>query len=303
MQLSIPTHILLGLFVFIIAPLVATAQTKDFTPEHQFTTNCEGPSVGADGLVYAVNFMNDGTIAQINKRGKASILLTLPKGSTGNGIRFAAGRTFYVADFTGHNVLKVELPTAQVSIHVHEPRMNQPNDLAITSTGYVFCSDPKWKTSTGQVWCVSPDGKTSIVAANMGTTNGIEVSPDEKKLYVNESVQRKVWVFDLATDGSVSNKQLLYQFEDGGMDGMRCDINGNLYITRWGKGEVAILSPEGKLLKIITTTGQKVSNICFGGRDGRTCYVTLQDRGCLETFRADTPGREWAMMKQFTKKK
>ncbi|MFN3379583.1 MAG: SMP-30/gluconolactonase/LRE family protein, partial [Runella zeae] len=165
-----------------------------------------------------------------------------------------------------------------------------------------FCSDPNWKEGKGQVWYVSPEGKAKIVAADMGTTNGIEVSPDEKILYVNESVQRNVWAFDIASDGTLSNKRLHHQFADGGMDGMRCDVKGNLYITRWGKGEVAVISPEGKLLKTITTKGKNVSNICFGGKKGRTCYITLQDRGCLESFTVDFAGREWAMMQEFGKK-
>ncbi len=279
------------------------AQTSDFPAEHEFTQNCEGPSVDADGSVYAVNYIMDGTIAKIPKRNKASIFLTLPKGSTGNGIRFANATTFYVADFTGHNVLKVDITNKQVSVYCNEPKMNQPNDLAITKKGHIFCSDPNWKEGTGQVWHVSPEGKARIVAPDMGTTNGIDVSPDEKTLYVNESVQRNVWAFDLAADGSLSNKRLLHKFSDGGMDGMRCDAKGNLYITRHGKGEVAVLSPEGKVIKTITTKGKSVSNICFGGKKGRTCYITLQDRGCLETFQAEAPGREWLMMKEFLGKK
>jgi sugar lactone lactonase YvrE len=123
----------------------------------------------------------------------------------------------------------------------------------------------------------------------------VEVSPDETKLYVNESVQRNVWVYDLSEAGEISNKQLLIRFPDFGMDGMRCDTEGNLYITRHGKGTVAIVSPDGLLLKEVITKGKKPSNIAFGGPDGRTCYVTLQDRGNVETFRADFPGRVWSM--------
>lgn len=285
-----------------LAPFVVFAQTSDYTREHEFTKNCEGPSVAADGTVYAVNYIMDGTIAEIPKRNKANIFLTLPKGSTGNGIRFGSKDVFYVADFTGHNVLKVNLTNKQVTTHCNEPQMNQPNDLAIMKSGQIFCSDPNWKEGKGQVWYVSPEGKAKLVAADMGTTNGIEVSPDEKILYVNESVQRNVWAFDIAPDGTLSNKRLHHQFSDGGMDGMRCDVKGNLYITRWGKGEVAVISPEGKLLKTITTKGKNVSNICFGGKKGRTCYITLQDRGCLESFTADFAGREWAMMQGFGKK-
>ncbi|KQS33538.1 SMP-30/gluconolactonase/LRE family protein [Dyadobacter sp. Leaf189] len=296
-------RILLFATVFLLFVQIAWAQTKSkkFSSEGEFTSNCEGPAVDDEGNVYAVNFARDGTIAIMNGKGNASFFVTLPKGSTGNGIRFGDKNTFYVADFTGHNILKVDLITKNISVFANEPKMNQPNDLAITASGNIFCSDPNWKEGTGQIWHVSPDGKVKLAAENMGTTNGIDVSPDEKKLYVNESVQRNVWVFDLAADGTLSNKKLLYHFEDGGMDGMRCDVNGNLYIARHGKGEVAILSPEGKIIQTVTTIGKKVSNICFGGRNGKTCYITLQDRGCLETFKAPTAGREWAMMKAFAK--
>jgi gluconolactonase len=282
---------------------IKTKMATDFTPEHEFTTNCEGPSVGPNGTVYAVNFKTDGTIAKIDKLGKVNVFLTLPKGSTGNGIRFGDKNTFYVADFLGHNVLKINVLTKSVGVYTHNDQMNQPNDLCITKNGHIFCSDPNWKTSTGQIWHISPDGKSKKIVADMGTTNGIEVSPDEKTLYVNESVQRNVWAFDLVKNGQITNKKLLIHFEDGGMDGMRCDQKGNLYITRWGKGEVAVVSPKGVLIQTIKTKGQNVSNICFGGNDGKTCYVTLQDRGCLETFEADFAGREWVMMQDFKKKR
>jgi len=291
--------------IFFLISRTSFAQTssKNFSAEGEFTANCEGPAVDSEGNVYAVNFARDGTIAQMNKKGKSSFFVTLPKGSTGNGIRFGDKNTFYVADFTGHNILKVDLITKNVTVLANEPKMNQPNDLAITKSGNIFCSDPNWKDGTGQIWHVSPEGKVRLAAKKMGTTNGIDVSPDEKTLYVNESVQRNVWAFDLAQDGTLSNKRLIHTFADGGMDGMRCDTEGNLYIARHGKGEVAVLSPEGKVIQTITTIGKKVSNICFGGNNGKTCYITLQDRGCLETFKASTVGREWQMMKEYTAKK
>jgi gluconolactonase len=298
------TILLIAVF-FSLMTVNVQAQTvsKNFSAQGEFTNNCEGPAVDSDGNVYAVNFARDGTIAVINKRGKTSFFTTLPKGSTGNGIRFGDQNTFYVADFTGHNILKVDLITRNLTVLVNEPKMNQPNDLAITAKGHLFCSDPNWKDGTGQVWHVSPEGKTTLVAENMGTTNGIEVSPDEKILYVNESVQRNVWAFDISGDGGLTNKRLVYQFTDGGLDGMRCDVLGNLYIARHGKGEVAVLSPEGKIIQTIKTLGQKVSNICFGGKNGKTCYITMQDTGCLETFKAKNAGREWAMMKAYAASK
>ncbi|PWJ57234.1 sugar lactone lactonase YvrE [Dyadobacter jejuensis] len=296
-----PTYTLSLIWMLALAA-PAWAQTKSFSATGEFTNNCEGPAVDSKGNVYAVNFARDGTVAQITKKGKTSFFMTLPKGSTGNGIRFIDQNTFLIADFTGHNVLKADLLSREISVLVHEPAMNQPNDLAVTSTGYIYCSDPNWKDNSGQIWHVSLDGTSRLEAKDLGTTNGIEVSPDEKKLYVNESVQRSIWVFDIEPDGSLTNKQLFFRFEEGGMDGMRCDIAGNLYVARHGMGQVAVLSPDGRLLQTIQTLGKKVSNICFGGKKGKTAYITLQDTGHLEQFKVKIPGREWALMKQFQQK-
>ena len=90
--------------------------------------------------------------------------------------------------------------------------MNQPNDLAIAPDGTLYASDPNWKESTGQLWRIDRDGKITLLAEGMGTTNGIEVSPDGKTLYVNESVQRNIWAFDITPDGTLANKRLLKQF-------------------------------------------------------------------------------------------
>ncbi|MGM0376712.1 MAG: SMP-30/gluconolactonase/LRE family protein, partial [Bacteroidota bacterium] len=135
----------------------------------------------------------------------------------------------------------------------------------------------------------------------MGTTNGIEVSPDEKHLYVNESNNRNVWVFDIQEDGSLSNKRLLTNFDDYGMDGMRCDEKGNLYITRMEKGTVVVVSTGGEILREIELKGKKPTNVAFGGKDGRTIYVTVADRGAIEAFRTEYTGRSYQMKKMWQK--
>ena len=277
------------------ADSVALYQSTTFTQPNTFTWGIEGPAVDQQGSLYAVNYDTVGTIGVVNRQGEASIFVTLPDGSIGNGIRFNRAGTMFIADYKQHNVLRVDMDTRQVSVHTHQPKMNQPNDLAITQTGILFASDPNWAASTGMLWRIDPDGTTTLLEENMGTTNGIEVSPEEDILYVNESVQRKVWAYDLSPEGEISNKRLLLQFDDFGMDGMRCDAEGNLYITRHGKGTVAKVSPAGEVIREIQLTGKLPSNIAFGGDDGRTAYITLQDRGCLEAFRVDQPGRSWAM--------
>jgi len=270
-------------------------KTSDFTPANSFTSGAEGPAVDKDGNLYAVNFSKEGTIGKITPGGEASIFIELPNGSIGNGIRFNSKGEMFIADYTNHNILKVDMRSKQLSIYAHDSAMNQPNDIAIDSKDRLYASDPSWKAGTGRIWRVDTDGRFTLLEDHMGTTNGIEVSPDEKTLYVNESVQRKVWAYDLLASGAISNKRLLIEFPDFGMDGMRCDVDGNLYITRYDKGVVAKVSPGGKLLREIPMIGKKTSNIAFGGPDGRTAYVTLQDRGNIETFRVETPGREWKM--------
>jgi sugar lactone lactonase YvrE len=267
-----------------------------FTPLNSFTSGVEGPAVDKSGILYAVNFEHDSTIGRILPNGIGKIFLKLPNGSIGNGLRFNNRGDMLIADYTNHNILKVDMSTKQIQIFAHEPGMNQPNDIAIDSKDRLYASDPNWKDSTGSIWRVDLNGKVTLLEENMGTANGIEVSPDEKTLYVNESVQRNVWAYNLS-DGKISNKRLLIRFEDYEMDGMRCDIKGNLYIARYGKGTIVKVSPTGKILKEIILAGKNPSNVAFGGKDGRTIYVTVQDKGNIETFRVDTPGREWKMMR------
>lgn len=267
--------------------------STDFSMPGEFTSGIEGPAADGKGNIYVVNYNKQGTIGKVISNGESSLFVELPTGSIGNGIRINGSGNLLIADYTNHNVLEVHMTTKAITVYTHNDQMNQPNDLAIMDNGILFASDPNWKESTGNLWRVNLDQTTTLLEENMGTTNGVEVSPDQKRLYVNESVQRKVWVYDLSTEGAVQNKRLFYEFPDFGMDGMRTDIRGNLYITRHGKGTVAILSPEGKLIKEVELIGTKPSNITFGGADGKTCYVTVQDRGCLESFSALDRGREW----------
>ncbi|SKB32591.1 SMP-30/gluconolactonase/LRE family protein [Daejeonella lutea] len=272
-------------------------RSSAFTPLKSFPSGVEGPAVNASGTVYAVNFGKQGTVGQVTQGGEASLFVALPAGSIGNGIRFNSKGEMFIADYTKHNILKVNMLTKEVSVFAHNAKMSQPNDIAIDSKDRLYASDPNWKASAGRIWSIDTNGKFKLLDT-MGTANGIEVSPDDKRLYVNESVQRKVWVYDLSADGAISNKRLFHEFPDFGMDGMRCDVDGNLYISRHGKGTVVKLSPAGKVLQEIKLIGKLPSNVAFGGPDGRTMYVTLQDNGNLESFRVDKPGREWNMQKK-----
>ncbi|WP_462319756.1 SMP-30/gluconolactonase/LRE family protein [Marinilabilia sp.] len=272
-------------------------ESFDVTPDSVFMTWAEGPAVDTDGVLYAVNYGHKGTIGLVKPDGTHELFVNLPEGSVGNGIRLWKNKTLFVADYTNHNILQINIPDKTISVFAHNDQMNQPNDLAITSEGVIYASDPDWENSTGNLWMIDQEGNFTLLESGMGTTNGVEVSPDEKHLYVNESNQRNVWVYDISEDGTVANKRLLKKFEDYGMDGMRCDIEGNLYVTRMSKGTVAVLSPEGKLIREVVLKGDKPTNVAFGGEDGKTVYVTVADRGAIEAFRTEIPGRSFSLIK------
>lgn len=291
-------HILLSLsLLFVINAChnkLKPWKVRDLTPENTFTSGIEGPACIQSGPLYLVNYKKNGTVGVVDSLGQSDIYVTLPKGSIGNGIRFDKNWNMYIADYVKHNILIIRSGEKLISVFAHDSTMNGPNDIAITTNGTLFASDPDWKNGTGNIYRISASGKMAKIDSTMGTTNGIEVSYGDKYLYVNESIQKKIWRYDLDTAGNISNKKLFVTFPDFGLDGMRCDTLGNLYVCRYDKGTVAVISPEGKIIREVELKGKKVSNIAFGGHDGKTCYVTLQDRGCVEVFRSETPGREWA---------
>ncbi|MCE2613573.1 SMP-30/gluconolactonase/LRE family protein [Flavobacteriaceae bacterium D16] len=284
------------LILLLILCLLGSCKTDsqkswDFTDEHVFTPGIEGPAVNSKGELFAVNFEREGTIGIVDENGKGRVFLELPEGSIGNGIRFDSNGNMFIADYMAHRVYRVPAGSNIPEIWVEQPNMNQPNDLTIGKAGQIYLSDPNWSESTGKLWMVDPQRNVVLLEDQMGTTNGIEVNPEGTILYVNESIQRKVWKYDILPGGRIDNKQLFIAFKDFGMDGMRCDEKGNLYITRFEKGTVVIVSPEGKILDEIELKGKKPSNITFGGKEGKTCYVTMADRGGVEAFHALHPGK------------
>ncbi|MBI1841912.1 MAG: SMP-30/gluconolactonase/LRE family protein [Verrucomicrobia bacterium] len=283
----------LALSIALSCPAAETLFVAAPLTQGGFTEGIEGPACDRDGNIYVVSFEHARNIGKVTPKGRASLFLQLAEGSAGNGIRFDPSGWMYVADYTGHNVLKVNTRSKTATVLAHESGMNQPNDIALAVDGTLYASDPNWKDGTGQLWRITRDGKTHREAADMGTSNGLDLSPDGRTLYVNESAQRNVWAFDVAADGSLSKKRLLMKVPDYGFDGMRCDVDGNLYITRHGKGTVIKVSAKGEVLREIDVLGSRPSNICFGGKDGRTAYVTEVDHKRLIQFRVDRPGLEW----------
>src|SRR5665648_756151 len=134
-----------------------------FTPVNSFTSGVEGPAVDKSGIVYAVNYNHQGTIGKVKPEGVASVFIELPGGSIGNGIRFDSNGNMFIADYTNHNVLKVEMATKKLTVFAHESRMHQPNDIAIDSKNSIYdASDPDFKAGNGRIWRIDTDGKVTL---------------------------------------------------------------------------------------------------------------------------------------------
>jgi gluconolactonase len=286
-------NLLLLLALLTADPNETLFKATPLTKPNEFTAGIEGPACDAAGNIFAVNFAEQGTIGRVTPDGKGEVFVKLEGKSVGNGIRFDRAGLMYVADYVGHNVLQIDPKTKKITVFAHNAEMNQPNDLARAADGTLFASDPAWDKGTGQLWRISTKGEVTRLAKDLGTTNGVDVSPDGKTLYVNESVQRGVWAFPINDNGTLGERKLVKQFDDHGFDGMRVDVDGNLYITRYGKGTVVKLSPKGEVLQEIDVLGKQPSNLCFGGPDGRTIYVTEVEHRRLVQFRVDRPGLEW----------
>ena len=108
---------------------------KPLTEEGSFTEGIEGPATDREGNIYAVNYARQHTVGRTTPAGKSEVFLELQNGSIGNGIRFDRAGMMYIADYTNHNVLRVDPKTRKITVFAHEDRMNQPNDLAIAADG------------------------------------------------------------------------------------------------------------------------------------------------------------------------
>ncbi len=161
-------------------------------------------------------------------------------------------------------------------------RLNSPNDLVVKSDGSIYFTDPSYGVSKDReelgfygVYRLAPDGKLTLLVKDLVLPNGLAFSPDEKKLYVNNSEARYIAVYDVKPDGTVTNERLFADLKDasqGGVpDGLKVDLEGNVYST--GPGGVWILSPEGKLLGKISVP-ETATNVAWGESDRKTLYIT-----------------------------
>ncbi|MBE9187302.1 SMP-30/gluconolactonase/LRE family protein [Microcoleus sp. LEGE 07076] len=161
-------------------------------------------------------------------------------------------------------------------------KLNSPNDLVVKSDGSIYFTDPPYGITKEQeelgfygVYRLAPDGKLTLLVKDLVLPNGIAFSPDEQKLYVNNSEAGFIAVFDVKPDGTVTNQRIFAELKDasqsGVPDGLKVDVEGNVYST--GPGGVWIFSPEGKLLGRISVP-ETATNLAWGDTDYKTLYIT-----------------------------
>jgi gluconolactonase len=172
-------------------------------------------------------------------------------------------------------------------------RLNSPNDVVVKSDGSIWFTDPPFgilglyeghpakPELPTNVYRVDPKtGKLSVMAGDINRPNGLCFSPDELRLYVIEAAvtPRVIHAYDVVDNGTrLANKRKLITAEpDGTPDGMRCDVDGNLWVG-WGMGRegldgVAIFNPEGKLIGRIHLP-ERCANLCFGGAERNRLFM------------------------------
>jgi gluconolactonase len=178
-------------------------------------------------------------------------------------------------------------------------RLNAPNDIVVKSDDSIWFTDPlfgingEWEGSrakseqaTTNVYRIGTDGKVAAMITDLVNPNGLAFSPDEKKLYVVEwkgTPNRSIWGYDVAADGSLSNKTKVIDANGpGSLDGFRVDMDGNLWCG-WGSNGsptavpadldgVMVFNPQGKAIGFIRLP-ERCANLTFGGPKNNRLYM------------------------------
>jgi signal peptidase len=287
--------------VMVTAPALAAPklfESTQLTPAGEYTVGIEGPAVDRDGNLYVVNLGKPGTIGRLAPEATTSEKFTeLPEGSVGNAIRIDAAGTMFIADYKQHNIFAIAPGTTAPRLVFHAEAMSQPNDITLARDGVIYASDPAWKGRSGRIWRIAKgaDGALQGLAMTapraMGTTNGIDLSPDGRTLYVGESNSGEIWSYAIEGE-ALTRPKLIKAFEPNTIDGLRTDASGRLLVARILKGSIAVLAPEGRVIREIALKAKEPTNLAFGGSDGKTVYVTQRQGGFIESFRTDVEGRE-----------
>ena len=238
----------------------------------------EGPAADKSGNVYFTDQPNDRILIWKTD----GTLVTFMQGAgRANGLSFDREGNLWVCADEKNELWRIP-PSGKPVVVVQAydgKRLNGPNDVWIRPDGGVYFTDPfykrdYWKHQMSEqdaqcVYCYDPKGnRLTRVVQDLKQPNGIIGTPDGKVLYVADIAAQKTYRYDIQPDGALSNRKL---FCDLGSDGMTIDSEGNVYLT--GKG-VTVFDSSGKQIEQIPVNAAWTANVCFGGKDGRTLFIT-----------------------------
>lgn len=238
----------------------------------------EGPACDAFGNVFFTDQPND-RILRWGTDGQLSVYMS-PCGRA-NGLSFdREGNLWACAD--ENNQLWRIAPSGRRTIMVREYEgkpLNGPNDVWIVPGGGLYFTDPYYKRPYWDrgpkamdecVYHLSPDGKKlTRVADDLKQPNGLIGTPDGKTLYIADIGAGKTYRYSIAADRSLKDKTLFCEL---GSDGMTIDDRGDIYLT--GKQGVSVYDKTGKFVTLIKVPEPWTANVCFGGKDHQTLFIT-----------------------------
>ena len=207
-----------------------------------------------------------------------------------NGMTFDREGRLVIAGWGKRTVWRLERDGSLTTLasHYESKKLNSPNDIVVRSDGTIYWTDsPGGLVIPGMVgddlqryldmqgvFRLSRNGTVHLAIDDCVYPNGLAFTPDEKQLYVNDSRQALIRVFDVRADGSLGPGRLFHKLagdEAGVADGMKVDIEGNVYCT--GPGGIHIINPKGKLLGRLKVPGH-TTNLCWGDDDWRSLFYT-----------------------------
>ncbi|HKA29221.1 MAG TPA: SMP-30/gluconolactonase/LRE family protein [Candidatus Binatia bacterium] len=285
----------------------------------------EGPIAMPDGSVLVVEIMR-GTLTRVTLNGGISVVAETGGGPNGaavgpdgavyicnnGGFEWHEIAGFTVpgnqpASYRGGSIQRVDLGSGRVETLYTEcdgRPLRGPNDLVFDAAGgFWFTDHGKIRDrdrDRGGLYYARPDGSLiREVVFPLDSPNGVGLSPDGTRIYVAETFTGRVWQWDVVRPGEVAEGMPLapgggtllaglpgYQL----FDSLAVDADGNVCVATLVNGGITVLSTFGEVLEHVATGDPLTTNICFGGRDGRTAFITCSGTGRLVAVEWPRPG-------------
>jgi gluconolactonase len=205
-----------------------------------------------------------------------------------NGMKLFDESHLLITDYR-NGLMLLDIERGEVKPHLerrNSERFKGVNDLTFDSNGNLYFTDQGQSglhDPTGRVYRLSPDGRLDMLLGNCPSPNGLVLSPDEKVLFVGMTRGNCVWRVPLQADGSVSKVgQFFTSYGPSGPDGLTVDVEGRILVANPGLGRVWVLNRRAEPVEIVTgPEGVSLTNLCFGGADMKTLYMTESTNGTV----------------------